>query len=386
MTTLVARISVILVVLLVTSPRCPGLDLDALEKRFSEANAKLDAGDHAGAIELYNTILEAEPKAGNVWINRAVAKWNLRDASGARADLAQAISLDARNLEAYRVRASIRFQVQDFAGSLDDLNRALAIDHEDAELHGMRGETYRALDDSEAALRDLSRALKLDPDYHAARYTRALVYEGLSRPHEALADYDIVLANIPNHADALNNRGWIRFHRLDWVGAGADARKAITLAPQAAILQRLSGYSAFGAGQYQEAADALTRAAELSKDDPEQSAFALFVRHFALVRLNQADKRLATSWGAWTDEWIKGLARFIVGQLDEDGLEKLVAAASDDDELQGRACEAHFYVGLVRLQAGDRSTARLRFQSAVKTEKTSFIEHALAQAELQRLK
>lgn len=361
-----------------------GSDED-LEAKFAEANAKLEQGENQAAVELYNTILEAEPRAENVWINRAIAKWKLQDPSGARADLAQAISLNPKNVASLRLRASLRYQAQDFQGSLGDIEAALRLNDADAELHGMHGEILSALGSRERARDALTRAIALKKDYTAAYFMRGQVHEDLDRPDAAFADYNRVIALEPRHADALNNRGWIYFHRLDWDAAIADAEAVIALAPKAAIAHRLLGYAAFGRGDYPRSAATLADAAGLTTQDPETSAFALIVRHFALMRGGGADKRLATSWGTWKDEWLQGLARFVVGQIDEDALERLVEAAVGDDERAGRACEAHFYIGLKRLAAGDKSTARLRFQSAVRTDKRSFIEHALAQAELKRL-
>jgi predicted TPR repeat methyltransferase len=40
-------------------------DPEALEKRFKEANAKFDTGEVQAALDAYNEILEAEPKARN---------------------------------------------------------------------------------------------------------------------------------------------------------------------------------------------------------------------------------------------------------------------------------------------------------------------------------
>jgi lipoprotein NlpI len=83
--------------------------------------------------------------------------------------------------------------------------------------------------------------------------------------------------------------------------------------------------------------------------------------------------------------WVQAIAKFIVGQISEDELETAAKDTPDDGELMGRACEMHFYIGLARKQAGDKSTARLRFQSAIGTDQKTYIEHALASAELKRL-
>jgi lipoprotein NlpI len=381
-------------------------DNDALEKRYQEANAKVDAGEFQPALDIYNEILEAEPAAGNVWVMRAIAKWKLKDQSGARADLAQAIKLHPDNLDAYRVRGQMRYEAKDYAGSRADFDKAIDLvervvkanagdeDAEEeallfhqanAELYGMRAEVARMQEDNLSALRDLTRAVQLKSDYPAAFYLRGQIYEAEGRPAEAESDYSRTIELEPAHADAFNQRGWLRFHRTAWTDALADARRVLELAPKAAVAGRLAGYCLFAQGDYRAAADQLAAAIE-GVSTPNDVAYALFVRHFALQRLGATDKRLAATWENWKNErWLQALAKFITGQIDEEALEEAAKQAGDDDELLGQACEMHFYIALMRLKAGDKSTARLRFQSAIATDKTTFIEHALAQAELKRL-
>lgn len=379
-------------------------DTAALEKRFSDANAKLDAGQFQEALEIYNEILETEPDAGNVWVMRAVAKWSLKDRSGARADLAQAIKLHPDNLDAYRVRGQMRYEAKEFTASLADFDAAINVlqgyvssappaerdaardfERQNAELYGMRAEVRKQLGDVDAAIRDLDRALELKPDYAAALFLRGQLREGAGDPAGAANDYSKTVELDPTHADALNNRGWIRFHELKWTEAIADGRATLALAPKAVIAWRLVGYSQFAQGDYAAAAKSLSAAVEA--DPSSDGAYALFIRHFALDRQGTPDKRVATSWGKWTDApWAQALAKFIAGTIDEEHLEAIAKDASDDEELAGRACEMHFYVGLMRLQAGDKSTARLRFQSAIATAQKAFVEHALAQAELPRMR
>lgn len=382
-------------------------DNEALEKRYREANAKVDAGEFQPALEIYNEILETEPKAGNVWVMRGIAKWNLKDLSGARADLAQAIALHPDNLDAYRVRGQMRYEAADYANSLADFTKAIdtlkkIVDHVDesvpgqatqareflaanAELFGMRAEVENKLGDRPSAIHDLTRAIELKPDYTAAYFLRAQLYEADGETTAAAEDYTKVIALNPKHADALNNRAWIRFHERKWDEAIADARKVLEYAPKADATLRVLGYTQFAKGDYIEAGQTLAAAADA--DSSSGAAYALFVRHYAMLRAGGADKRVATSWGNWKDEpWLQALAKFIAGQIDEDALETVAKDTRDDGELAGRACEMHFYVGLARKQAGDKSTARLRFQSALQTEQKTYVEYTLAQAELPRTK
>ncbi len=383
----------------------PAAESEALEKRFKEANAKLDAGETQTALDTYNEILEAEPKAGNVWVMRAIAKWKLKDLSGARADLAQAIALHPDNVDAYRVRGQLRYEAKDYANSLADFTKAIeqvrsnlralmgagdkaaaiAYEKENAELWGMRAEVHSKLSDNPSAIYDLTHAIELKPDYTAAFYLRGQLYEAGSEPEAAEADYSKAIELNPKHADALNNRAWIRFHALKWDEAIVDGKKALEIAPEAAVAMRVVGYAQFAQGDYADAAKTLAAAADADKTS--SAAYALFIRHHALLRTGTADKRLATSWGNWKDEpWLQALAKFITGQIDEEALDAVAKDTPDDGELMGRACELHFYIGLARKQAGDKSTARLRFQSALKTEQKTYIEDALSHAELARLK
>lgn len=381
---------------------------EALEQRFQEANAKVDRGEFRSALDLYNEILEAEPKAGNVWVMRAVAKWKLKDLSGARADLAQAILLHPDNIDAYRVRGQMRYETKDYSTSRADFTKAIDLlkanvkaiaatdgedetgaardyERENAELYGMRAEVENKLDDRPSAIHDLTRAIELKPGYVAAFYLRGQLYEAENDPAAAEEDYAKVIELSPKHADALSNRAWIRFHALKWDDAIADGKKALEIAPKAAIALRVVGYSQFGKGDYADAAKSLAAAADA--DPASGAAYALFVRHHALLRAGEADKRVATSWGNWKDDpWLQALAKFLTGQIDEDALEAVAKETPDDGELAGRACEMHFYIGLARLQAGDKSTARLRFRSALNTEQKTYIEDALSHAELARLK
>lgn len=381
----VPRFLLLLVPLLLV-PLSPAADPDKLQQLYEEGCAKLDAGDHAGAIELFNTILEQEPKADNVLVNRAIAKAALKDLSGARADLAQAINLAGDNSEAYRVRAMLKYEAKDYTGSLADIDQAISLVPDDALLQAMRGEILRLQQRFDEAVRAFTRAIEFDASQAAYFFARGQCQEGKGDVPAAIADYSRTIQLDPKHADAHNNRGWIRFHRLEWASAIEDARKTLELAPAAGIAARLTGYAQFGAGNHTAAAEALTRGAELSKNDVEGYAFSLFLRHLAQQRSGAADRRLADGWAKWGDfPWFQALARYLLGEIDEEQLAAKAAEGRDDAERKGRECEMHFYIGQRRLQAGDRSTARLRFQAAVAVGMKTYIEHALAQAELKRL-
>lgn len=379
-------------------------DQKAYEDRFREANRKLDAGDNQGAIEIYNELLEANPEADNVWIVRALAKWRSNDRSGARADIAQAITMSPDNFEGYRVRGDFRFDEKDEQGSLADYDKAILLaereivrlktKRDDAEaakiarrlpyLLGARGELHVRQGEIAAASADFNRAIGLKPDYASALWLRGQLYEGEGEYASAVADYSRVIELTPKRLEAWSSRAWMRFYMRDFDAAIADGAKALEITPQDGSALRVTGFAQFARGDY--AASAKTLGKATGADSGPESAYAMFVRHYAVLRTGGADEQLATSWEKWNDApWLQALAKFITGQLSEDGLEAAAQVAKNDGELAGQACEMHFYVGLARVHAGDKSTARLRFQSALATNQKGFVEDALSSAELKRL-
>ncbi len=356
-----------------------------LDKLFRQANEKFNAGEHAAAIDLYNQILEQEPQADNVLSMRAFAKSALNDVSGARADIAQVLRLNPKHADAYRLRATIHFQAKDYTASLADLDRSIEHGPNFALSYAMRSQVHVELKAPDKALADLNRAIELDSEQAMYFYERGRVHADLGSDSLALADYSRALRLDPDNADAANNRAWLRFHRHEWAEAATDARRVIELAPDYVSARRVLGYSLFGQADYAAAVKALDEAIAMDKD-PAENAYAMFIRHFGRIRLGQPDRQVATAWGYWQDKpWLQAIGRFLAGQIDEDVFEQVAREAKTPKELSERLCEMHYYIGMVRLQAGDKSTARLRFQASVATNEKTFIEYTLAEAELKRL-
>jgi tetratricopeptide (TPR) repeat protein len=358
-----------------------------LTARLAEANAKFEAGEFGAAINGYSRILDAMPRAGNVWVLRALAKWNLKDYNGAEADIAQALALNAKNVDAYRIRAGVRLDRNEFFQAYTDIEKAIALRPDDAELLTMRGEIQNAQADIEAVIRDTTRAIELQPDYVPAHFLRARAHQETGNRSAALADFSRVIELDPGNDEALERRARIHLGLGNWAGAGEDAKRALELNPERVISRRLLGYALFGAEDHAGAASALGDAAQRAKDDVRNGAYLLFVRDLALQRVGERDDRLARAVATWPeDSWPRALGSFLTGAMTEEALDELALAPEDDIERTERSCEADFYIGMRRLAAGDRSTARLRFQSCISTELKNFTEYILAEAELKRLR
>ncbi len=358
-----------------------------LEQRLAAANQRFEAGDFNAAIQGYDQIIEVEPKAVTVWVLRALAKWNLKDHGGARVDIDHALTLNPRNADAYRIRASIRLEEDEFYEAYTDIEKAIELRPNDAELLTVRAEIQNAQFDLEAVLRDTTRAIELQPDYLPAYFLRARANEEMGNQGAALADFGRAIEMSPGNVEALERRARIHFQLGNWSGVIEDARSALEVRPERMTARRLLGFALFGEGNYAEAVRELGEAAERAKDDVRNGAYPLFVRELALERVGERDDRLARALAAWpADSWSRALGGFLAGTLTEESLDEMALAPEDDIERTERSCEADFYIGMRRLAAGDRSTARLRFQSCLSTELKNFTEYVLADAELKRLR
>jgi len=78
------------------------------------------------------------------------------------------------------------------------------------------------------------------------------------------------------------------------------------------------------------------------------------------------------------------IGEFLLGQIGEN---ELVRASASTIPLkdQGQRCEAWYFIGMKRLQAGDKAGAIDALTKCVGTQKTDYCEYILAQEELKNL-
>jgi tetratricopeptide (TPR) repeat protein len=359
-----------------------GMASDELEAKFSLAVAHFEEGKYKEAIALYNEVIEQKPDLVNVWINRAISKAQLDDYSGARADLSQALVLSPQHPDALKLRGLLRYEMGDAAGGLRDMGNAVDAKPNDALLRLTFADLLvRQEKDSEAIIQ-LNHAIKLEKDYVDALLLRGELLEDARDAVGAMIDADRVLALEPDNPRALILRALLTFREGEWAATVADGKRLITVDPENARAHYVLGCAQFALRDYEAAVASLDRSIGLRGDDVDRAAFATLFRHHALIRLGKPDQRLAEVWPTWSDEWVKQLAQLNLGLIGEEAIEKIVATTQDEEALKGRLCEMHFYIGLLRMHAGDRPTARLRFQASVATGKDRFYEHSLARAEL----
>lgn len=205
---------------------------------------------------------------------------------------------------ARRMQAQLRIAVLlEDAGRLDDsiatLRAVQALETEEGELLRnaflLEGELLNRRGELLASIDALNRGLQIFEDDRALLYARALTYERLDRVAEAIIDLQVLVAEDPEDADALNALGYIMTDRTDdHEEALGYIQRALELSPgQPAILDSM-GWVLFRLGRVEEALGYLERAFEGQAD-------AEIAAHLAEVLLVLGRQDEARGW------WLKGM-------------------------------------------------------------------------------
>lgn len=182
------------------------------------------------SLSLWDDTLARYPDIPTARLNRAVARYEIGDATGAESDLSEAIRVAPRYAAAWAHRGVIRHLRGDEIAALADLDRALVLEPS-AESYANRGAIRLSAGELDDAILDLSRALQLDPR-HALAYSNrgiARLEKGLYPP--ALGDFQNAIALSPGYAAAHFGSGEARREIGDLAGALIDLDNALLLEP-----------------------------------------------------------------------------------------------------------------------------------------------------------
>src|SRR5262249_44389366 len=141
------------------------------------------------------------------YLDRAVAKTELKDYAGALADLARASDLPGAPTRIYFMRSRIHALAGDREKARQEREEGLRHTPADPQSWVARG-IARLGGDPTGALADFDEALKLDSTYREALEDKAHVLsERLGRPREAIAVLDRAVEQHPDYVLARAGRG-----------------------------------------------------------------------------------------------------------------------------------------------------------------------------------
>lgn len=317
------------------------------------AEAAMEAGRHQEAIRSLESILKSEPE--NVWalISLASEKAAAGDDRGALASWDAAIVRRPDIAMLYTSRGRSKFQLGEYAEAQRDFSRTIELAPAKFEPYLERGLVrvqLRQLPEAEADFRKVVELAPKKPFGHAAR---GLAHRMLGDDEASLADYAEALKLDPSMISVHGNRGVIYSFQQNWTAA----------------LQEFD--------------------AELEQSHSRE--YAALWSTALRVKLGQTEKgrevlrkQLDSRPAETASDWFSKIAAYLLGDLDEAGL--LAAAKSPDaNKTTQQLCEANYFIGMVRLGAGDTQGARAAFQASIDTDIRNFVEYELAAEELKHL-
>jgi tetratricopeptide (TPR) repeat protein len=305
------------------------------------------------ALKDLDEAIRLDPKRAKAYQNRGAAYNGLGQYERAVDDLSKALELDPNNAGAYTNRGLALFALGRYDESMDDLSAAIKLAPENAIPYFNRAECSSRLGLRDRALEDYQEAIRLDPRITAAYAASARLRGKKGQRAQAVQDFDMALQLDPKQVGLYYDRGNARREGGDWRGALADYDRAIVLDPQRAETYFARGWSRLTAGV--EGADLDARAYLSLKGwlDPLSPYMALLGALGAREARRPADaQRILDEALANLSRraWPVPVLRYFRGELTETAL--LHAAVTERQQT-----EAHAFVGLDRLQAGDRAVA-----------------------------
>ena len=204
---------------------------------------------------------------------------------------------------------------KDFDGAIADCDQALNLDPGNQDALVARGGAKDGKEDYAGATADFSRVIELAPENIAARLARAQLRLDSADTAGAITDLDAVLSSEPENATAVTSRAEARQINGDFAGALADFGAAMRL-------------------------------------DPDNSNYFRLYARLLQMRMGAPPPGFSQTIAGWKHGWPRTLGRFIEGEVSE---RQLLSAAQHrgEEPVIGQQCEAHYFIGILRLLQGD---------------------------------
>lgn len=183
----------------------------------------LGQGDTLRAVELNRQLLESDPLFVPAHLVRAQLSMQAKDYTKADQSLSEAISLSHRpGAQLFVNRAICRYQINNLRGAMADYTEALRLEPSNHIARYNRALLRLDVGEYRPALEDWDEIVGSEPANYMARYNRALLLSHLGRTREALKDLDEVLASHPNFEAGFLQRAHLRQQIGDERGAQRD--------------------------------------------------------------------------------------------------------------------------------------------------------------------
>lgn len=233
------------------------------------------------------------------------------------------------------------------------------------------------------------KAFELKPDSSEALFERGLAYFDKQKYERAVINFTKAIELDPNFADAYSYRGTI----FEWQGkynlAVSDFTQLLKFAPNNWKVYRIRGINYFYGGEFESAATDFRQAIGLHPDDEYGYLHLVNASNRKSKHRNPQDMATLRNFVNQTvsNEWVRTISKYYLGEYNIDEQDVLQAARNGEtpEIVNGRRCEAYYYIAEERLRKRDREGAAEFFKQSIATGETNFNEYWLSKLILERI-
>lgn len=230
-------------------------------------------GKYEKAIEAYTKALAdknlSDPRRANIYNDRGVAKWRLKDTEAAVDDFNRAIKLFPDYSVVYNNRGNALMDLGRSKEAIADFDRAIALAAAYGVAYNNRGNAYFASGDYAAAARDFRKAAQLMPTNAVPFNGRGKTHSALGNRFAAIRDFNRAIALNAKYSSALENRAEALTALNKHKAAIFDFNHTITQRPSDPALYLARGRAYVAAGKYNSAFRDFDKALKLAPDMAE---------------------------------------------------------------------------------------------------------------------
>ncbi len=280
-------------------------DTDRERALITRGRALHRQSDIDAAIRDFDAAIKLAPKDPEPLVRRASAAF-FKNSYREAYDLSQqALSLDAKNSEAYDTIGTIALVTRRYGAAKAAYDKAIELDPRGVVPRFHRFELLMQVGAQRELTKELDDLLALntadldtmytnfrgaDIAYRTlARLERATMFEAMGRFEDSLQALDDLVRTDPG-AVSYGWRGWYYFNRSEFALALADINKALSYDPNLAVLYNLQGQVYLYTKDYERAIAALTRSLDLRIDTSGSSYWSRALALRALHRADEAEK------------------------------------------------------------------------------------------------
>lgn len=201
-------------------------DKDVFSFRGRQALAD---GKYAQAIENFNVLLQLDRSDYWTYFFRGIAKYNLGDLRGAKADFDKAVQINPIFTSGYHYRGITESRFGNYDVALEDLEKAIDLRPGSEGLYFSRGVTYFLSQQFDLAVKDFDRYIRKQPKDPSAYLNRGASHLFLGDTLQAFNDYNKAIKLDRFDPEGYVRRGRLYAERKEYGKAIEDMDKAIEL-------------------------------------------------------------------------------------------------------------------------------------------------------------